>query len=195
MLFGCVLDGAGGAERVFWKDAQALIETQPSSQSVWLHGDRQHPETDAWLSANADIPERTAQLLLSHETRPRAFIEDDRLVAIMRGLNFNPGSELDDMIALQIWGSENIVLSFRRRRLQTPRDVLEELENGRGPTTSSDLIVRLASILVSKMQLAVIRTNDQVDEIEALPKDKQDEAALERISRIRRHCLSLQRFK
>ncbi|MEM1390805.1 MAG: zinc transporter ZntB [Pseudomonadota bacterium] len=194
LLFGCILNGSGGAQRVSWKDAQKQLDAIGSGETVWLHIDRRHPEAADWLSERADIPEQTRYLLLSEETRPRAFVEEERLVAIMRGLNFNPGSQLDDMIALQVWGAENLVLSFRRRKLQTPRDVLEELENGRGPKTASDLIVRLADILVSKMQLAVMSTNDQIDEIEALPKEKQDKNALERITQIRRHCLSLQRF-
>ncbi|MEM6947454.1 MAG: CorA family divalent cation transporter, partial [Pseudomonadota bacterium] len=56
------------------------------------------------------------------------------------------------------------------------------------------LIVRLADTLVGKMQLAVINTNERIDHIEALPKEKQGEDALEQITAIRRHCLSLRRF-
>ncbi|MEM1148224.1 MAG: zinc transporter ZntB [Pseudomonadota bacterium] len=194
LLFGCVLDGQGNAARVLWQDAQALVDQPSEGTTLWLHFDRHHPDIGAWLASRDDIPEQTAYLLLSDETRPRAFTEGETLVAIMRGLNFNPGAELDDMIALQIWSTRNLVLSFRRRRLQTPRDVLEMLEQGSGPKSAGDLVVRLADILVSKMQLAVINTNDQIDKIEALPKEKQDEHALDRISQIRRHCLSLQRF-
>ncbi len=194
LLFGCLLDGSGGADRKSWAEAQTLMDNVPAGQTLWLHIDRRHADIEGWLSRREEIPEQTAELLLSDETRPRAFVEDGRLVTIMRGLNLNPGAELDDMIALQIWGSQNVVLSFRRRRLQTPRDVLEELESGKGPCNAGELIVRLADILVSKMQLAVISTNDQIDEIEALPKEKQDEKALDRISQIRRNCLSLQRF-
>lgn len=194
LLFGCLLDGKGGCEALTWAAAQDVFNAPPEGKILWLHFDRTHAAIAAWLATKTRIPEQTGELLLSNETRPRAFCEEDALVAVLRGLNLNPGAKLDDMIALQIWGTQNVVMTFRRRRLQTPRDVLEELKNGTGPRTSGDLIVRLADILVSKMQLAVISTNDEIDRIEALPSENQDQAALQNITRIRRHCLSLQRF-
>lgn len=194
LLFGCLLDGQGGCEMLTWAEAQGATDAPPTGKVLWLHFDRQHADLRTWLDTRSDIPEQTEELLLSNETRPRAFSEDNALVAVLRGLNFNPGAKLDDMIALQIWGKRDVVMTFRRRRLQTPRDVLEELKQGSGPQSAGDLIVRLADILVSKMQLAVISTNDQIDEIEALPSENQDEVALQKITKIRRHCLSLQRF-
>lgn len=194
LLFGCMLDGQGGCQMLTWAEAQGAMDALPTGKVLWMHLDRQNADLRTWLDTRSEIPEQTEELLLSNETRPRAFSEDNALVAVLRGLNFNPGAKLDDMIALQIWGTRDVVMTFRRRRLQTPRDVLEELKQGNGPLSAGDLIVRLADILISKMQLAVISTNDQIDEIEALPSENQDEAALQKITKIRRHCLSLQRF-
>jgi zinc transporter len=44
------------------------------------------------------------ELLVSNETRPRAFRDDDQLITVLRGINLNPGAEPEDMIAMQADG-------------------------------------------------------------------------------------------
>ena len=90
LLFGRVLDGKGGARAIGWDAAQDWRRGL-GHEVLWLHFDRTVPGVRAWLEARG-IPEPTAELLTSDETRPRAFRESDALVATLRGVNFNPGA-------------------------------------------------------------------------------------------------------
>lgn len=193
LLFGRILDGRGGARPIDWAAARDLPPMR-DGETLWLHLDRTADELEPWLRATLGMSEQTAALLVSNETRPRAFREGDQLIAVLRGVNFNQGSDPEDMIALQLWGLSGCVLSLRRRRLQSPRDVLAQIDRGAGPKTTGELVVALMETLVARMGLAVIDMNERLDAIEAMPKDKADDDALSEISSIRHACLALKRF-
>ena len=129
LIFACVLDGRGGAREIDWAAAQDWAPTR-AGEVLWLHLDRTVEGVGDWLSRTLNLPEATLEILLSNETRPRALVEGATLITVLRGINFNPGAEPEDMIAMQIWGDRQRVVTLRRRRLQTPRDVRAELQAG-----------------------------------------------------------------
>lgn len=193
LLFGCILDGAGGCRTTSWAEACDWRPGQPG-EVLWLHLDRTVEAVEAFLENTLGLSEATCEALLSNETRPRAFPEGDGIVTILRGVNFNPGAEPEDMVAMQIWTDANRVISLRRRRLQTPRDVLAELGAGDGPRTSGDLLTRLMEVMVLKMNHAIIDMNEYLDAMENEEERKDTDAMLDKISEIRRNCLALKRF-
>lgn len=69
------------------------------------------------------------------------------LVATLRGINFNPGAEPEDMVAAQVWSDGERVVTLRRRRLQSPRDVLARIDAGVGPTDAGRIITELVEAL------------------------------------------------
>ncbi len=97
LLFGCVLDGAGGCRRIGWDEACGWKPDQPG-EVMWLHLDRTIEAVEDFLEETLALSEATREALLSNETRPRAFAEADGLVTMMRGINFNPGAEPEDMV-------------------------------------------------------------------------------------------------
>ncbi|MBI1359130.1 MAG: zinc transporter ZntB [Alphaproteobacteria bacterium] len=193
LIFGRVLDGHGGCAAIGWEAASDWTPARPG-EVLWLHLDRTHPEVERWLAARADLSEATHDVLVSNETRPRAYREGDALIAVARGINLNPGAEPEDMIAMQIWASATRVVSFRRRPLQTPRDALSTLEAGQGPLTAGDLVSDLLQRLVSKMNQSIVEMNDRIDQMEAEDEDLDVEAMLADIRDIRRNSLALKRY-
>ncbi|MEQ8556764.1 MAG: zinc transporter ZntB [Henriciella sp.] len=194
LLFGCVLDGQGGATAIDWASARKTAG-DTSDGTLWLHLDRVYKGLDDWLVESLGLNAATADLLLSNETRPRAFCEGDSLITVLRGINFNPGAEPEDMIAMQIWCDGNRLITLRRRRLQTPRDVHAELLAGTGPATAGDLFTALLEQMVAKMSRAIVDMNDHIDAMEEIEEDDRDhEVMLTKIADIRRNCLALKRY-
>ena len=194
LLFGCTLDGEGGCALTDWATARDW-DGEIAGKPLWLHLDRVYGGLDDWLDARLDLNEATADLLLSNETRPRAFLEDDALITVLRGINFNPGAEPEDMITMQIWCDGTRLITLRRRPLQTPRDILAELLAGKGASTIGDLFTALLEQMVAKMNRAIVDMNDHIDAMEALDEDERDtDAMLTRIADIRRNCLALKRY-
>jgi zinc transporter len=192
LLFGCVLDGRGGAQDIHWQTARSWKPSRVG-EVLWIHLDRMYAGLDDWLTETLDLNEATAELLLSNETRPRAFREQDSLIAVLRGINFNPGAEPEDMIAMQMWCDGNRLITLRRRRLQTPRDVHAQLQAGQGPATAGELFSHLAECLVAKMNNSIVDMNDRIDEMEDDRETDTDEL-LSEIADIRRNCLALKRY-
>lgn len=192
LLIGRLLDGQGRARHVTWEQAQGWRPT--AGEVLWLHLDRTQPGVAEWLESELGLPEPTAELLTSDSTRPRAFRDGETLVATLRGINFNPGADPEDMVSMQLWSDGRRVVTLRRHPLQTPEDVLEEFASGRGPRDAGALITDLAEHLVHRMNAAIVDVNDEIDLLEntALRRGDEEER-LARIAAIRRSSLALQR--
>ena len=192
LLFGRVLDGHGGGREISWDDAQNW-EPAHAGEVLWLHLDRTVPSVTKWLADDLKLPDATVDFLVSNETQPRAFIEDGAMVAVLRGVNFNPGAKPEDMIAMQVWADQNRVITLRRRRLQTPRETLALIDEGCGPKTSGSLVTDLLEQLVAKVSLAILDMNEKLDHLEDLDFEDDFDDALDDIAIIRRNCLALKR--
>ena len=193
LLFGRVLDRRGGARPIGWAEAQGWRPGVPG-EMLWLHLCRTHEGVQAWLQDALAIPEPTAELLTGDATRPRAFREGHVLVATLRGINFNPGAQPEDMVSLQLWCDGDRLVTLRRVPLQTPRDTLADLDSGHGPRDAGALVTDLIEQLVTKMNSAIVDMNDEIDKLESLePVEADPDWMLVQISTIRRNCLALQR--
>ncbi|WP_128891095.1 zinc transporter ZntB [Erythrobacter sp. HKB08] len=192
LLFARVLDGAGGGRPIDWAGVQ---DWQPANtdEVLWLHLCRDREGVYDWLQEVMAIPEPTAELLTSNETRPRAFREGNTLVATLRGINFNPGAEPEDMVSMQLWSDGKRLITLRRQPLQTPRDTLAEIDRGRGPGDAGALITSLTEHMIARMNQSIVDMNAHIDECEAADLDEEADETLDKITTIRRNCLALKR--
>jgi zinc transporter len=193
LLFGRVLDGRGGARTIGWEEAHAW---QPgvAGEVLWLHLCRSVDGIGEWLQDSLGVPEPTAELLTSDASRPRAFREGDALVATLRGINFNPGAEPEDMVSLQVWCDGKRLITLRRVALQTPRDTRNDLDDGHGPVDAGSLITSLTEHLIERMSHVILDLDEAIDTLEEDEADCADKAMLAEISRVRRECLALKRY-
>ena len=155
------------------------------------------PDVVDWLgetTSGLGLSEATVEALTSSENRPRAFREGGTLVTILRGINFNPDAQPEDMVAMQMWCDGTRVVTLRRQRLQTPFDVLATIEGGRGPRTAGDLFTELVEQTVAKMNRSIVDMNDRIDELEEADDDDPVDEILDTIADIRRNCLALKRY-
>ena len=192
LLFGRVLDGAGGAREIGWEEAQGWQPAAPG-EVMWLHICRSRAGVYEWLQEKLGIPEPTAELLTSDQTRPRAFAEGETLVGTLRGINFNPGAEPEDMISMQLWCDGRRLVTLRRLPLQTPREVVRQLDAGNGPPDAGATITLLAELMIARMSQSIVDMNYVLDDLEDDDPEEHAEEMLKRISTIRRNCLGLKR--
>lgn len=192
LIFGRVLDGEGRARAIEWDEAQGWTPSH-GEEVLWLHLDRSCPELEAWLRFKLHLTEPTAEMLVSDQSRPRAFREGDALVATLRDLNFNPGAEPEDMIAMQLWSDGQRILTLRRSPQQSPNEVRDMLDRGLGPRDAGAMITQIAELMIDHLGGAVVEINATIDRLEEpCDDDKMDERGRE-IAVIRRECLALQR--
>lgn len=192
LLFGRVLDGKGAGRPLTWDEARSWKQERPG-EVLWVHLCRNRPGVNEWLEELA-IPEPTRELLVSDRTRPRAFREGETLVATLRGINFNPGAEPEDMLSIQLWCDGTRLVTLRKQPLQTPRHVLQMIDRREaGPNDCGALITELTEAMITRMNRAIVDMNEHLDQLEEREKDDDAEAILEKIATIRRNCLGLKR--
>ena len=192
LLFGRVLDGKGGGRPIGWDEAKAWNPAAPG-ELLWLHLCRTHEEAEPWLESALGLPEPVAEMLTDDGNRPRAYRDGETLVAVLRGINFNPGAEPEDMISMQLWSDGTRLLTLRREPLQTPRDVLAEVDSGSGPTDAGALVTELVEQIIARMNKSIVDMNMVIDRLEDADIDDEGDEILERTSAIRRNCLALKR--
>lgn len=192
LIFGRVLDGAGGARTIGWEEAQGWVPAN-ADEVLWLHLDRTCPGIEDWLRFKLQMPEPTAEMLVSDMSRPRAFREGDALVATLRDLNFNPGSEPEDMISMHLWSDGQRILTLRRAPQQSPNEVRDQLDRGTGPRDAGAMITQIAELMIDHLGGAVVDINATIDRLEEDCDDEKMEDRARHIADIRRECLALQR--
>ncbi len=163
LIYGYLLDGAGGGKEIGWDQAEAW---RPDQGVLWLHLDRNVERTSEWVRNRSGLDEVTADALLAPETRPRSFTVAQGLLVILRGVNLNPGADPEDMVGLRIFADENRIITIRYKRLMAVADLAEHLKRGEGPKTTGDFLSMVADGLVARMEPVVDSLGEGVDEIE-----------------------------
>ncbi|MFJ4194714.1 zinc transporter ZntB [Pseudomonas sp. NPDC089534] len=194
LVHALVLDGKGGARSIARTDLDEL--QLQAHESLWLHWDRSHPQTQTWLRKSSGLSEFTCDLLLEENTRPRLLpLPDSELLLFLRGVNLNPGAEPEDMVSVRIFASAQRVISLRLRPLRATDELLALLSEGKGPKTSSELILYLAQFLTNKVQDLVTCLSERVDdEEEKLDADERYTPEHGANLHIRRRAAGLKRF-
>lgn len=192
LLFGRVLDGRGGGRAVTWEEARAWQPGRPG-EVLWVHLRRYLPGVAEWLHEDLGLPQPTIELLTSDDNRPRALREGSAIVATLRGINFNPDAEPEDMVSMQVWCDGRRLVTLRRRPQQTPHAIMREIDAGRGPTDAGAAITALIEHMIARMNHAIVDTNQMLDQLDDTDPDDEPEAMLDKIAAIRRNCLALKR--
>ncbi len=192
LLFGCRLDGAGGANLIGWSE---LENWRPGDGPVWVHLDQTSTRVEQWLRGASGLTEATIDALLADETRPRVFRGKRGFVAILRGLNFNPGDVPEDMVAIHMWSDGELVITIRHFRLMTPRDILAQLiETGDGPRSASELFERLITRLTERMASTIASYSEALDALEEDFDISKATVMRRSLSSIRQNTVMLRRY-
>ncbi|MFI8483224.1 zinc transporter ZntB [Pseudomonas sp. NPDC078700] len=194
LVHAYVLDGSGGGRPVSYDQLADLVLAE--HENLWLHWDRTHPQAQKWLRAESGLNEFICGLLLEENTRPRFLqLPENKILLFLRGVNLNPGAEPEDMVSLRIYASAKRAISLRMRHLRAVEDLIADLSTGKGPKTSSELVLGLADHMTDKIESLVSDfaqgIDDQEDEIDNDPNFEPDHDTL---LQMRRRAAGLRRF-
>ena len=194
LVHALVLDGQGGARSIARTDLDDLhLEAH---ESVWLHWDRSHPQTQTWLRKDSGLSEFVCDLMLEENTRPRLLaLPENELLLFLRGVNLNPGAEPEDMVSVRIFAAAQRVISLRLRSLRATDELIGLLAEGKGPKTASELLVYLAQLLTDKVQAVVSELTELVDDMEErIDADERYMPEHGNMVHIRRRAAGMRRF-
>jgi zinc transporter len=160
----------------------------------WLHCDRTAPSFAAWAAEHLPAPVRAA--ILAAETRPRAEAIDGGILVTLRGINFNPGAESEDMVSVRLWATAEFVVTSRFRRIFAVDEILTEITSGAAPANPAAFTARLAAMLTAKIEAISAAREEATDEVEEVLLDEVPDAAgtgVRQVSQLSRSIIKLRR--
>lgn len=187
--FCLTLNGKGGAK-------PTSLARVPTGK-VWIHLDEQNPKSVMWLRQKSKLSELIVDNLLDEDTQPRHFTTKKGLFVVLRGLNMNRDSDVDDMIALRLWIERGRIISISHRRLLTIEKIAEDLQAGYGANTPMEVFIDISESINNNIADTVSCIDDELDDIEDSMIDvKRDSSDLiqSRISDVRHKILSIRRY-
>lgn len=182
-------DGSGQA--LNWKQ---INNWQPAQGILWVHLDYADEGAKKWLLEKSGIDDVSCAALMDAETRPRVVSSADTLLLILRGVNFNPGADPEDMVALRMWCDEHRIISMRHRRVMATEEISKSIIAGKGPLSSGDFLVMAASKLADRMGDLICDIDDGVDELEDLVLTAEGHEMRSRLADLRRQTISMRRY-
>ncbi|GAC16732.1 zinc transporter ZntB [Aliiglaciecola lipolytica] len=165
ILFSLQIDQDGQCSQ---GKTQDLFEPEVTSGYHWVHLQSDTP--DAWETMKKlGLTDVICDSLSALETRPRALLQDNGILIYLRGINYNPDSDLEDMVSLRIWFNDRYVVTARRkdRKLFSVQDTKKMLENGEAPDDTADFILLLIGKIASRISEVVEALDDELSEFEA----------------------------
>lgn len=185
-----IFDGHGSGRALTWSE----VRSHPAGSGVlWVHLDRSASESQKWIREEAGLDPLIADALLAEETRPRSATIGGGVLAILRGVNLNPGAEPEDMVAIRAWVEQHRIITLRGRRALAAQDVRDAIMSGSGPRDSGEFLVQLTTRLIDRMNPVLHDLDEAVDNAEEQVLTVQSHEMRLRLGRLRREAIALRR--
>jgi zinc transporter len=165
-----------------------------TSQLNWTHVNFSDPGDAAWIRRENGVAPIIAEALLSDESRPRALHQENGILIILRGVNLNTGSEVEDMISVRLWIEKSRVITASRRPLKSLERIRQLVEQGDGPATPAAFAIQLISALsnfigevTDGIESKLEQAEDNVNDADAILKNSPFSVVRRQSARIRRY--------
>ncbi|MGR5177191.1 zinc transporter ZntB [Vibrio parahaemolyticus] len=191
LIHAVQLDGEGGCQPCYGEIVQ---HWNAAETSLWLHFDYSAADTSEWLLKHSGLNDLAQQGLTSESSRPHILKRGNNLLAIFRAINLNPNSDPEDMVSLRIWTDGKRIISTRRRPLISTTELLERLESGEGPKTTSQLLIEWLELITEKQEHSINILEEQALVLEDADFNEDNANYREQVNTLRKACISLRRY-
>jgi len=125
---------------------------EPKEGYYWLHMCALSTDTREYLENNTDLEPIVIDAMLAEETRPRTLVKDNGVLVILRAVNLYEGEDPEDMISIQMWIDENKVITTRRRDIKAIDDIVDFIQQRKGPTDPSEFLTMITDRVFGRME-------------------------------------------
>ncbi|MGB1172663.1 MAG: zinc transporter ZntB [Marinobacterium sp.] len=191
LLHALLLDGNGGATILENEQISRLSELDGE---VWIHLDYTEKDSQTWLEEHSGLSPSAIDTLLADKVRPRITKLADELIIALRGINLNINSDPEDMVSIRLLLKQNHLISTRKRRLQSVTHMVEQLQQGKGPHTLSELITELADGLTERIGRLVEELDMRLESLEEQLEQQGSKNLREPLSEMRTTNARLKRY-
>ena len=190
LLYAYLLDGKGGGREIGWDEVRGWT---PEKGALWVHLNRTKEDAEHFIRAEAGLDDIAVEALLAADTRPRMAAQGPGLIVNLRGINFNPGADPEDMISLRAWIQKKRIITSRARRLMAADDIRARLARGAGPKDEIDCLFELAKAMLMRVGHVVEELSDQVDALEDQVVSGDTRKIRDQLSQTRKRAIAIRR--
>lgn len=160
----------------------------------WKHLNFSIAEDASWIRRESGIPGIVADAMLDMDSRPRTLLTDEGILVILRGVNLNPGQNIEDMISLRVWVEPHRVISTSRRQLTSIKEIQSAIAAGNEPKTPGKFLTILVERLNNFITEAIEKIEDEVDKAEDSVNNTKAIARNSPFSVLRRQTARIRRY-
>ncbi len=192
LRFAALLDKRGGCCELDW---QGVRSWDPAQGYLWVHLERDEPETEHWIREQSGMDPLVADILLAEESRPRIEVIDQALLLVLRGVNLAE-KEAVELVPIHVWIDDQRAVTLRDKAhsLSALRDIRVALRAGRGPKRAGMLLTLIADKIVRDLEPVI---DDMEEVMESLENEVVGTASPQlrhRLADVRRQAIHLRRY-
>jgi zinc transporter len=186
-----ILDGQGHGALQAWMPGQ---DVPRENGLAWFHLNYADATARDWLLRSELLSIPVAESLLDEETRPRVLHHGEGLLLTLRGVNLNPGAEPEDMVSIRLWIEDGRIISTRKRRLKSVKNVQAMLDAGEGPRNSGEFLAVLLRLMTDNIGEVIEALEDKMAAVEEEIVEHHGATARENLADLRRQAIALRRY-
>lgn len=191
VLFSYALTGDYAGQRLHGSDIDRCLA---ATALGWVHLAADHEQAAEWITGHMPyLDETIPEALTQASTRSRASRVGQGVLAVLRGVNLNPGKDPEDMVAIRIWAEAERIVTLSRQRVRALEDIAAEIVAGEGPTSAGEFVARLAERLNARMEPLIADLDAETDALEAQVIRHPDQELRHRIVAMRLQVIELRR--
>lgn len=185
------LDRQGGGVALNWTQINAPVA---ANSLRWIHVDFSQREGSDWLHEHSGISAPILEAMLQEDIRPRSLQTSTGILAVLRGVNLNAGSDVEDMVSVRVWLEKDRIISARRRRVMSMQQIQHDLRAGNGPVSPGDFLVRLIDNLGDRIAEVIENIDETIEAAEAKPARNRLQCYRGEFGNLRRKTAHIRRY-
>ena len=170
-----------------------LQKWHPEQGILWLHMNYRNPAARDWL-VQTGLPTIDTQTLLATDTRPRVEASAERILMTLRGINLNPDSAPEDMVAVRLYADKNRIITSSDRKVRSIGELAEHLLRGNGPTSPGTFILELCHRLTLRKVNLIVDLEDKLADLEEQALLQSDHSLRINLGEMRRQVIAIRRY-
>lgn len=123
--------------------------------------------------------------------RPKCVVTNDDILLVLRGVNLNPGSDPEDMVAVRLWLDESRIIVSQRRPVMSVDAVQERMDSLTSPVHA---MIEIADEMIARIERYTFELDEQVDLSEDRALDDPSKKQRLEIMDFRRSVIGLRRY-
>lgn len=159
-VFAWMLDGKGGVKPL------ADNDISDKDHPCWLHLNYTNPESAQWLATTPLLPNAIRDALAGESLRPRVTRMGEGTLITLRCINGSTDERPDQLVAMRLYMDERLIVSTRQRKVLALDDVVNDLNEGTGPTDGGSWLVDICDSLTDHASEFIEELHDKIIDLE-----------------------------